>query len=120
MNQGWLSALTGKAADAVHMITSGLAAWRSMGSTVAIPWFLSHLAKAYAELGQFDDAWSCICEAMTTLETTKEKWLEAEAHRMAGEIARLAPEHDAAKAEAYFERALAVARAQQAKSWLLV
>ena len=31
----------------------------------------------------------------------------------------MSPEHDAAKAEAYFERALAVARQQQAKSWEL-
>jgi predicted ATPase len=38
---------------------------------------------------------------------------------MAGEIALLSPEPDAAKAEAYFERALAVARKQQAKSWEL-
>jgi predicted ATPase len=36
--------------------------------------------------------------------------------RTAGEIALLSPEPDAAKAEAYFERALAVAHAQQAKS----
>jgi predicted ATPase len=35
---------------------------------------------------------------------------------MAGEIALRSPEPDAAKAEAYFERALAVARQQQAKS----
>ena len=38
---------------------------------------------------------------------------------MAGEIALLSPEPDAAKAEACFERALAVARQQQAKSWEL-
>ena len=37
----------------------------------------------------------------------------------AGEIALRSPEREAAKAEAYFERALAVARAQQAKSWEL-
>ena len=42
----------------------------------------------------------------------------AEVHRIAGEIA-LSPEPDAAKAEAYLERALAVARKQQAKSWEL-
>jgi predicted ATPase len=46
-------------------------------------------------------------------------WYEAEVHRIAGEIALMSPEQDAAKAEAYFERALAVARAQQAKSWEL-
>ena len=38
---------------------------------------------------------------------------------MAGEIALLSQEPDTAKGEAYFERALAVARAQQAKSWEL-
>ena len=38
---------------------------------------------------------------------------------MAGDIALMSPERDEAKAEAYFERALAVARAQQAKSWEL-
>jgi predicted ATPase len=53
------------------------------------------------------------------VETTKERWFEAEANRIAGEIALLLPEPDVAKAEACFERALAVAREQQAKSWEL-
>ena len=53
---------------------------------------------------------------MTAVEVAKESWCEAEVHRLAGEIALLSPERDAAKAEAYFERALTVARAQQAKS----
>jgi len=30
--------------------------------------FLSDLAKAYADLGQFDDAWRCYHEATTTIE----------------------------------------------------
>jgi hypothetical protein len=38
---------------------------------------------------------------------------------LAGDIALKSPEPDAAKAEAHFERALAVARQQQAKSWEL-
>jgi len=40
----------------------------------------------------------------------------AEVHRIAGEIALMSPEPDAAKAEAYLEQALTVARRQQAKS----
>ena len=98
------------------MLTSGIAEWRSTGATVLVPLFLSHLARAYAELGQFDDAWRCIGEAMTAAETTKERCFEAEVHRIAGEIALMSPEPDAAKAEAYFVHALAVARSQQAKS----
>jgi predicted ATPase len=79
----------------------------------------SYLANAHAELGQFDDAWRCIGEAITAMETTKERWCEAEINRVAGKIALKSPQPDTAKAEAYFERALAVARAQQAKSWEL-
>jgi predicted ATPase len=56
---------------------------------------------------------------MTAMEATKEKWCEAEVHRLAGEITLVSLEPDAAKAEAYFERALEIARAQQAKSWEL-
>jgi len=56
---------------------------------------------------------------MTAIEASKEGWAEAEAHRIAGEIALMSPEPDATRAEAYFERALAVARQQQAKSWEL-
>jgi predicted ATPase len=40
-------------------------------------------------------------------------------YRIAGEIALKSPQPDVAKAQAYFERALSVARKQQAKSWEL-
>ena len=56
-----------------------------------MPLNVSHLARAYAELGQFDDAWRCIGEAMTAVETTKERWWEAEVDRIAGEIALKSP-----------------------------
>ena len=56
---------------------------------------------------------------MTAIETTKERWFEAEANRLAGEFSLKSPEQDAVKAQAYFEGALAVARQQQAKSWEL-
>ena len=119
LHQGRLLALTDQASDAVHMLGSAIAALRSTGATLWMPSQLSYLARAYAELGQFDDAWRCIGEATTAVEATKETLFEAEVHRTAGEIALLSPEPDAAKAEAYFERALTVARQQHAKSWEL-
>jgi class 3 adenylate cyclase/predicted ATPase len=117
--QGCVLALTGKSADAVHMITSGLADFRSIGGTFLAPLHVSYLAAAHANLGQFQEAWLCIGEAINTIETAKERWFEAEANRIAGEIALKSPEPDMVKAQAYFERALAVARQQQAKSWEL-
>jgi hypothetical protein len=50
---------------------------------------------------------------MTTTETTKERQCEAEIYRMAGEIALMSPPPDAAKAEAHFGHALAIAHKQQ-------
>jgi class 3 adenylate cyclase/predicted ATPase len=112
-------ASTGNTSDAVGIFASAIPAYRSTGSTIFLPLLLSHLAGACGELGQFDKAWSYVDEAITTVETTKEKWCEADAHRIAGEIALMSPQRDAARAEAYFERALAIGRAQQAKSWEL-
>jgi predicted ATPase len=80
---------------------------------------LQYLAIAYAELGELDDARRCIDDAIETMERSKEKWCEAEAHRIAGEIALKSLAPDPEKAEAYFDRALTVARQQQAKSWEL-
>ena len=118
-SQGCLFAQTGKTSDAVRMLTSGITAYRSTGATLWAPFHLSNLATSYASLGQLEDAWRCVGETMTAVATTKEKWFEAEANRIAGEIALLSPEPDAAKAQDYFERALAVAREQKAKSWEL-
>ena len=115
--RGCVMALTGKASDAVHVLTSGITASRSTGATLWMPLYLSCLARAYADLGKFDDAWRCTGEAMTAVETTKERWYEAELNRLAGEIALQSPKPDTIKAEDHFERALAVARQQQAKSW---
>jgi predicted ATPase len=84
-----------------------------------MPFYLSILARAYVQLGEFDDAWRWIGEAMMAVETTKERASETEVHRIAGEIALMSPERDAAKAEAHFERALAISRKQRAKSWEL-
>ncbi len=119
MNRGCAMALIGRASDAVQIMTSGATAFRSTGATVIMPLWLSYWARAYAELGQIDDARRCVSEAMTAMETSKESWCEADVYRIAGKMALMSPDPDAKKAEAYFERALAVARKQQAKSWEL-
>jgi class 3 adenylate cyclase/predicted ATPase len=116
VRRGWLLAWMGKAAEAVDTITLGLSAYLSTGSTVLMSVSKSSLARAYADLGRIDEAWRCISEAMTWIETTEEKMWWAEANRIAGKIALRAPDQDATKAETYFRRALEVARQQQSKS----
>jgi len=118
LRRGYILTLTG-AAKAVEIVTAGIDLWRSAGSTIFTPEQEFMLAIAHADSGQFDDAWRCIGEAMTAMQATKERWCEAEVHRVAGEIALKSPPRDVAKAQACFERSLTLARAQQAKSWEL-
>ena len=66
--------------------------------------------------GQFDDAWRCIGEAKQWKQQRKGY---ARQRSIAWPAKLPSPTPDAAKAASYFERALAVAREQQAKSWEL-
>ena len=119
MFEGCVFALTGEPAAAVSSIVSAIEPYRSTGARLYMPFYLSYLAQAYADLGQFDEARGCVDEALANLGATGTKWLEADIHRVSGEIALLSPGHDAAKAQVCFERALAIARAREARSWEL-
>ena len=93
MNQGCVLVLTGKASDAVATIISGDHHVAVNGSNGAwLPLSLTYLARAYAELGQFDDAWRCIGEAMTAVKTTKETLVrsrsQSHCRRNRAEVAR--------------------------------
>ena len=118
----WLGvsfALAGNTAEAAELIASSVARYRATGAKIAIPHILSHLARTHAQLGQFDGARRCIGEASATEEESGERWFPAETQSIAGEIELMSTERDAVKAQAYFERALEIARVQQARSWEL-
>ena len=117
--RGSLLALTGNPSDAAQILTTGIAALRSAGATT---WALAHLpwlVLAFAQLGKFDDAWHCISEALSLIEDSNQRSVEAEVHRLAGEISLGSAMPDVKKAEEYFAYALKIARQQQAKFWEL-
>ena len=118
-SQSCILALIGTAPGAVQVLTAGIAAQESMAAGSWMPIALSVLALAYAKLNEFDDAWRCIDEAIRMMERTQERAYEAEVRRISGDIALKLPEPHQGKAEAFFQRSLAVARQQQAKSWEL-
>jgi class 3 adenylate cyclase/predicted ATPase len=117
--RGWVFAVTGKVSEAIQLITPGLAAFRSTGSTYMTSGGLSLLAKSHADLGQIEKASPFIDEAKSVIKGNGETWFEANVHLIAGDIALKLPQPYAGEAETHFERALAVARQQQAKSWEL-
>jgi predicted ATPase len=118
-NLGCILALSGAALEAIQVLAPAIPTAHAAGYRLGLPFNWSCLARAHLRLGQIDDARRCIAEALTMTQTTKERWPEAEVHRTMGEIAWLSPMHDTGTAEACFERALALAREQQARSWEL-
>jgi tetratricopeptide (TPR) repeat protein len=116
---GWVVAVTDRGNEAVKLISSSLSEFASSRTTLFSQSSLMWLARAYASCGRFAEAEEGISRAVNSIEETNERWDEAEILRTAGEIARTGPVADTVKAEAFFNRALAVARQQQAKSWEL-
>jgi len=119
MNKGLLLALTGDVSGGTHASSAGIAAWQATGATMCLPYYSSCLAMDHAKIGEFKEARRLIREATRTIEETNERWFEAEIYRMAGEIELKSPNLGEVRPGAFFERALSVARRQQAKSFEL-
>ena len=97
----------------------GLAAYRATGSVSGMSGHLAQLAEAYGQVGQVDEGMPLLAEALAMVDTTGERASEAELHRLHGELLLRQAVPEAQAAEACFQRALDVARRQQAKWWEL-
>jgi predicted ATPase len=114
--KSWLFVLTGHASDAVTSFSSAIPMFRTTGATIFVPLFLSMRGRAFAESRQFDQARHDIGEAMALAEASGERWFNAEIYRLAGEIELGSSESKGPDAQRYFEQALHIACAQQARS----
>jgi predicted ATPase len=74
------------------------------------------LAEVSAHLGHTEDGLQALAEAHTLMEQHEERWWEAEVHRLRGVLLLRQPGTPQAEAEAWLQRALDVARRQEAKS----
>ncbi len=71
------------------------------------------LAAMYARLGCTDKALAVVSEALGSIETSEERWLESELHRLRGELLQ---SRDAAEADRSIAAALEIARRQSSTS----
>ena len=101
--------------EGLDFITKGLLMYRATGAQIGVSSCLTEQAAAYGALDRPLEGMNCLDEAMKIIDTNHERYWEAEVYRVRGELLVLDPKPDVAKAEAYFNRALDVARKQQAK-----
>jgi predicted ATPase len=127
--RGWALAEGGEIEAGIAVMQQGLVAWRAMGLATVLSESLCLLAGAYGKVGQTGEGLRLVADALRVVEKTGERKFEAELYRVKGELllsrveaeAKIKTEADRCyhEAEAYFQRALEVARRQSAKSWEL-
>jgi predicted ATPase len=117
--RGWALTQQGMLDDGVAHIRTGMSSFRSTGSEIMLPYFMYLLAEAYGRFGLAKEGLTILTEAQAAIESSGERWCEAELQRLKGELILLQPDivnsQKTDDAEACFRRALATARAQKAK-----
>jgi predicted ATPase len=113
---GWALATQGQGEEGIAQIRQGIAAWRATGAALNVPYFCTVLADVSAHLGYTDDGLQALTEAYTLVEQQEERWWEAEVCRLRGALLLRQPGTPQEEAEAWLQRALDVARRQEAKS----
>src|SRR6516164_904998 len=115
--RGWCLSSVGDAKTGISLLEEGLKKYAATGTKLVIPFYLTVLAEAYGAAAQPKEGLNRLGDAAKLVETTQERWGEAEMYRVRGSLLLSLGERAAAE-ESYCE-ALAVARHQSAKFWEL-
>ena len=117
--RGRVLAAQEQSAEGIAQIQQGLEAFQDIWRVfVWQPFNLALLAEVYGKAGQAAEGLRAVADAFEVVNTTDERWYDAELYRLKGELT-LQQSQDAAQAEACYQKALDVARQQEAKSWEL-
>jgi predicted ATPase len=114
MMRGWANAVLGAVEPGLAELRDGLARWRSTGSKFYGPVRLGRVAAALIAAGEIEQAAPLLAEAFRVMESTGERWYEAELHHLQGLALAGSSPTRLDEAEACFEKAVSVARSQDA------
>jgi predicted ATPase len=114
--RGWALAMQGQGAEGLMQLRQGLDAYRATGAEAQRPHFLGMLAEVHRSLGQPEAGLTALSEALALVETTGERYYEAELQRLKGKLLLQQSIPDEAQAETCLHQSLDIARRQQAKS----
>jgi predicted ATPase len=114
--RGWALAMQGQGEEGIAQVRQGIAAYRATGAALTVPYFCTVLADVSAHLGHTEDGLQALAEAHTLVEQQEERYWEAEVCRLRGVLLLRQTGTSQAEAETWLQRALDVARHQEAKS----
>jgi predicted ATPase len=117
--RGWIHTSQEQYEQGIADIRQGLEAYRVTGAAINVPSYLVLLAKAYGKVSNFGEGLRLLTEALALVDKTGERRSEAELYRVKGELLLQQSPDNHTEAETSFQKALDVARSQEAKSWEL-
>ena len=117
--QGWLLTRQGAHDEGIGLVREGLAITRIAGNVLVMPDSHYMLARAYAEAGRVEEGLETLGEALHLAQEIGERSCEAELNRLTGELLLISDPKALQAAEAYFRKAIDIAKGQSAKSWEL-
>jgi class 3 adenylate cyclase/predicted ATPase len=115
--RGWVKVKHGDGATGMALLRSGSTAYRTTGAQGNMPYHIALLAAASEIAGQVEEGLSLLDNALAIVETTGERWLEAELYRHKGQLQER--QRHAGSAEELYRKALSIAVEQEAKLWEL-
>jgi DNA-binding SARP family transcriptional activator/predicted ATPase len=119
MVRGHVLATRGDVAKGLALARKGHADMKATGASIAESWGLSLVAKCFERARQPDKAMDLLTKALDIADRRNERFIEAELHRQKGEWLLAYRRSETAEAECCFERALAVAQKQNARTYQL-
>ena len=108
--------MQGQGEEGMAQARQGIAALRATGTVVFVTYFCTVLADVADHLGHTEEGLQALAEAHTLVEQHEERWWEAEGYRLRGVLFLHQTGTPQAEAETWLQRALGVARLQEAKS----
>jgi predicted ATPase len=101
-------------AQGIEILRNGIARYDKIGARIGRPQFLTLLAEAMANRGMLQEALATLAEAIQLAHKTGETYYESEMHRLVGELLEAGARSPDLSPEMCFERALEIARQQDA------
>jgi len=120
--RGWALVEQGQGQEGVAQVRRGSAAYRATRAEVERPHWCALLAEACGKVGQAEEGLTVLAEALAVVDENGDRYYESELYRLRGELTLAQSKVPSLKSqgqkdvEECFQKAIAIAQRQQAKS----
>jgi predicted ATPase len=118
--RGWALVQQGQTKEGIAQMRQGITAFRAAGAELSLSSHTASLVETYLKMGQTEEGFAALAEALAMVDKNGERMVEAELYRLKGELTLQSEvqgsQSKVEEAEECFHKAIDIAREQSAKS----